>query len=103
MNWIEVTDENNLNLLPPIGEIVWIIYLSDYDDGPVVQLGGRDFLASPEEGWNWGVLDGNCFAKNWEPKLYGLEFDDDYRVTHWAKLEWPEVTPQMIARTKRER
>ena len=36
------------------------------------------------------VLDTAWFARNWEPKLYGIEADDDYRVTHWAEIEWPD-------------
>lgn len=88
MKWIKVNDDD-ASTLPPIDEIVWIIYLSGYDDGQIMQLGGR---ATAEDGWLWGVLDSPEFARNWEPKLYGLLLDDDYRVTHWAKLEWPEST-----------
>jgi hypothetical protein len=86
MNWIKVNDDDH-STLPPMGQVVWIVYTSGYDGGPVMELGGRD---DDGEGWLWGVLDSHGFARNWEPKLYGLEFNDDYNVTHWAALQWPE-------------
>lgn len=89
--WHRVNGDDE-DTLPPIDKIVWIIYLSGYDDGPVIQLGGRtleDMVDDDTYGWSWGVLDSSEFAKNWEPKLYGIEVDDDYRVTHWAELVWP--------------
>lgn len=88
MNWIKVNDKDE-STLPPLDKIVWIIWLSGYDDGPVIQLGGRGDFG---DGWMWGVLENGRagFARNWEPKLYGIEADDDYRVTHWAEIEWPE-------------
>lgn len=87
MNWVKVNNEDN-STLPPLEKIVWIIYTSGYDGGPVIQLGGRGDFGS--EGWLWGVLDSPEFARGWEPKLYGIEADDDYNVTHWAEIEWPE-------------
>lgn len=85
-----VVDNDDESTLPPIDQVVWIIYLSGYDDGPVIQLGGRTLVDDLDTyGWDWGTLDGDSFAKNWEPKLYGIDVDDDYRVTHWAALEWP--------------
>jgi hypothetical protein len=92
MNWIKV-DGDDSTTLPPIGEIVWLCYRSGYDGGPVVQLGGRDYVEQVDDdswAWSWGTLDTAYFARNWEKKLYGLEMDDDYDVTHWAALEWPE-------------
>lgn len=87
MNWIKVNNED-ASTLPALDKIVWMVYLSDYNDGQIVQLGGRgDFGA---EGWMWGRCDSDYFARDWEPKLYGIEADDDYRVTHWAEIEWPE-------------
>lgn len=87
MNWIKVNKQDS-STLPPLDKIVWIVYTSDYDNGPIIQLGGRGDFG--EEGWLWGRCDSDYFARNWEPKLYGIEADDDYNVTHWAEIEWPE-------------
>lgn len=83
MNWIKVKDDDE-STLPPLEKVVWIVYPSGYDGGPVIQLGGRGDFGS--EGWIWGVLDSPEFARNWEPKLYGIEVNDDYNVTHWVRL-----------------
>lgn len=83
MKWVKVSES-----LPPLDKIVWIVYPSDYNGSQVIQMGGRGDYGS--EGWLWGVLDTDYFVRDWEPKLYGIEADDDYRVTHWAEIEWPE-------------
>lgn len=85
MDWIKVNDKDE-STLPPLDKIVHLVYLSDYNDAQVIQLGGRTL---GEDGWLWGVLDSSYFVRDWEPKLYGLEIDDDYRVTYWAEIEWP--------------
>jgi hypothetical protein len=92
MNWTKVNN-NDPSTLPPLEQVVWIIYTSGYDGGPVVQLGGRadvGYVDNDHGNWSWGVLDSAEFARSWEPKLYRFEVDDDYNVTHWAALEWPE-------------
>lgn len=95
MKWIKVDqDASDGPTLPPLDQIVWIVYRSDYDGGQVVQLGGR---AMAEDGWLWGVLDSPEFARNWEPRLYGIEMDDDYNVTHWAGIEWPVTAESQTA------
>lgn len=89
MNWIKVNDDDPATL-PPMEEVVWIVFPSGYDGGPVVQLGGR---GSVDDGdryyWTWGTLDTAYFARSWEKKLYDFE-EDDIKVTHWAKIEWPD-------------
>lgn len=87
MNWTTVNDKDE-STLPPLGKIVFIVYLSDYDSGQVIQLGGRGDFGG--EGWMWGRCDSDYFCRNWEPKLYAIEADEDYHVTHWAEIEWPE-------------
>jgi len=87
MKWIKVAD-GDATTLPLLEKVVFICYRSGYDGAPVIQLGGRGDFG--EEGWMWGALDTPYFVRNWEPKLYGFEADDDYDVTHWAEIEWPE-------------
>jgi hypothetical protein len=92
VNWIKVNNDDH-STLPPMGQVVWIIYTSGYDGGPVVQLGGRgecEAIDDDTTGWMWGALDSKGFARSWEPKLYDIEIDDDYNVTYWAALQWPE-------------
>lgn len=92
MNWIKVNDDDN-STLPPMGQIVWIIYGNRYDGGLVVRLGGRGEVEAIDDdttGWMWGVLDTPYFARNWKPTTYDIEVDGEYDVTHWAALEWPE-------------
>lgn len=86
-------NDNDESTLPPMDKVVWIYYPSGYDGGSIVQLGGRTEDGDGERlGWGWGVLDSSYLGRNWEPKLCGLEIDDDYDVTHWAEIEWPATT-----------
>lgn len=87
MNWIKVNNKDT-STLPPLDKIVWIVYRSGFDDGPIIQLGGRGDYG--EEGWIWGHLDTDYFARNWDSKVCSIEADDDYDVTYWAEIEWPE-------------
>lgn len=89
MNWIKVVDDDS-STLPPIEQVVWIVFPNGFDGGPVVQLGGRAEVQDGESYyWTWGTLDMAYFCRNWEPKVYDFE-EDDIHVTHWAALEWPE-------------
>jgi len=87
MNWTKVNSDDP-STLPPLEQVVFVCYRSGYNGAPVVQLGGRGDFG--EEGWMWGMLDTAYFVKDWEPKLYGFEANDDYDVTHWAPIQWPE-------------
>jgi hypothetical protein len=92
MKWIKVNNVDQ-STLPPLEHVVWLCYPNSFDNGPVIQLGGRTdvgYIDSDNGNWSWGVLDTAYFARNWEPKLYRLEIDDDYDVSHWAEIEWPE-------------
>lgn len=88
MSWIKVEPNpfDNDGPLPPIEQVVHIIYLSDYDDSPVMAFGGR---VDGEEGWLWAINDNaSGYGKN--DTINDLTADDEYRVTHWAALEWPD-------------
>lgn len=90
MNWHKVEPNSADNdahpeTLPPLDTVVWIIYLSDFDDVPVLAFGGR---SDGGEGWLWGVDRSGPYPKGGEAEI---ECDDDYRVTHWAEIEWPEA------------
>lgn len=83
INWIPVEQA-----LPELNEIVLVSYPSGYDGAPIINFGCRD---DGGEGWcwsaggRWGVrLDQ---AASWN----GIETDDDYKVTHWARIESPYV------------
>lgn len=90
MKWVKVKDDDSTTL-PPMEQVVWIVYTSDYDGGPVIQLGGRGEINDGENYyWTWGTLDTAYFARNWEKKLYDFE-EGDLNVTHWAEIEWPEA------------
>lgn len=86
MNWIKVNDKDK-STLPPLDKIVWIVYTSGFDGGPIIALGGRGDFG---EGWMWGHLDTSYYARNWKQGLFSIEGDDDYPVTHWAEIEWPK-------------
>lgn len=49
MNWIKVDDEDTTTL-PPLDKVVWLVYLSDYDDGQVIEMGGRVMGEDGEDG-----------------------------------------------------
>lgn len=104
LQWVEVNDSDDATL-PPIDKIVLLIYLSDYNDGQVIELGGRtltEWIDDETRGWEWGVLDSKFYVKDWEAKLYGLEVDDDYRVTHWSDIGWPAANaPEREAETQK--
>lgn len=90
MNWIKVEPNPSDNdahpeLLPPLEKVVYVIYVNEPDSPPVIALGGR---VDGEEGWLWAINDS---AYGYEKGDYDdLAADDDYRVTHWAEIEWPE-------------
>lgn len=90
MNWHKVepnpadNDGNEANL-PPLDKTVLVIHLSDGDDKPIMAFGGR---SDGGEGWLWGVEPFNCIGAGFEAEIV---CDDEYRVTHWAEIEWPEV------------
>jgi hypothetical protein len=84
VNWIKVNDQDS-ETLPPMDHVVHVIYLSDYDDGQVIALGGR---VDDSEGWLWALNDNiNGFGR--DDKQNDLTADDEYRVTHWAEIKWP--------------
>lgn len=85
MNWIKVNNEDAFTL-PPLEKVVAIIYLNDYDDSQIFALGGR---TDDGEGWLWAV-NSNAYGYSKNEKYNDLTADDDYRVTHWAEIKWPE-------------
>lgn len=85
MNWIKVNDEDE-STLPPMEKVVHIIYLSDNDDSQVIALGGR---TDDTEGWLWAINE-NGYGYQKHESYNDLTADDDYRVTYWAEIEWPE-------------
>lgn len=91
MNWIKVEpnpSDNNARPenLPPLEQVVHVIYLSGYDNSPVMALGGR---VDGGEGWLWAIND-NASGYGRNDRINDLTADDEYQVTHWAALEWPE-------------
>ena len=84
MNWIKVNYEDT-STLPPLEKVVPIIFLSNADDRQVFALGGR---VDDGEGWLWAVNNFPSHGKG--DTCHDLSTDDDYRVTHWAEIEWPE-------------
>jgi hypothetical protein len=89
MNWIKVepnpTDNVDPRQLPPLNKVVWVIHLAD-DDTEIVAFGGR---VDEGEGWLWAI-DDNRSGYRRDSQFNDLTTDDDYRVTHWAEIEWPE-------------
>lgn len=89
MNWIKVepnpSDNKHLERLPPLDKVVLVIYL-DYDDTEVIAFGGR---IDNGEDWLWAI-DDNRGGVHRGDQFNDLTADDDYRVTHWAEIEWPE-------------
>lgn len=91
MNWIKVApnpadNDAHSELLPPLNKVVHVIYLSSYDDSPIITLGGR---VEGEDGWLWAITE-NEWGYGKDDELNDLIADDEYRVTHWAEIEWPE-------------
>lgn len=90
MNWIKVEpnpadNDAHPERLPPLEKVVWVIYV-DYDDAEVVALGGR---VDDGEGWLWALNDNRSGVRK-DDNYNDLAADDDYRVTYWAEIEWPE-------------
>lgn len=90
MNWHKVEpnpadNDSKPETLPPLDKVVWVIYLSDFDDAPVMAFGGR---VDDGEGWLWALDEVYGFRadQTWNT----LIADDEYRVTQWAEIEWPE-------------
>lgn len=84
MNWIKVNDRDETTL-PPLEKVVAVIWLSGYDDSQVFALGGR----VTEDGvWLWALNQSSDLHRI--SPVAELVADDDYRVTHWAEIEWPE-------------
>lgn len=84
MNWIKVNNEDE-STLPPLEKVVAIIYLSDNDNGQIFALGGR---VDDGNGPLWAINDFIGYRRN--STSDDLLTDDDYHVTHWAEIEWPE-------------
>lgn len=89
MNWRKVhpnpaDNDAHPERLPPPDTVVWIVYLSDHDNKPLIAFGGR---SDGGEGWLWGVDRSGCYGQGFDAEI---ECDDEYRVTHWAEIEWPE-------------
>jgi len=78
-------NDDKPDTMPPPDHTVLVIYLSDYDDKPLIAFGGRSD-AGEGEGWLWGIEPSNHFLKDGEAEIV---CDDEYRVTHWAEIEWP--------------
>lgn len=90
MEWISVKpnpadNDDHPETLPPLDTVVWIIYLSDYNDEPVMSFGGR---SDGGEGWLWGRDYSGHHSPSWEAEI---ECDDEYRVIYWAEIEWPNT------------
>lgn len=89
MNWIKVEpnpadNDAHPELLPPIEKVVFVVYLND-DGAQLVSLGGR---VDGEDGWLWALNEyGSRLRGDIECDLIA---DDEYLVTHWAEIEWPE-------------
>jgi hypothetical protein len=90
MNWIKVgpnpaDNDAHPERLPPLDKVVWIIFVNRYNDERVFALGGRSDVG---DGWVWCVNDSRFYTKDQQHS--DLIDDDDYIVTHWAGIEWPE-------------
>lgn len=89
MNWIKVEPnpiDNDVHpeRLPAMEKVVHVIYVEGKDQA--VALGGR--VDSGEGlGWLWAI---NDVSQHWKSSEGYLVADDDYHVTHWAEIEWPE-------------
>lgn len=90
MNWIKVEpnpadNDAHPGRLPPLEKLVHVIYKDGGDQA--IALGGR---VDGEEGWLWAI---NDMPQYWRSDSEGyLVADNEYRVTHWAEIEWPEET-----------
>lgn len=84
MNWIKVNNEDE-SALPPLEKVVAIIFVNDYNYKQVFALGGRGDVG---EGWAWVINDSRSYTK--DQQYSELVDDDDYHVTHWAEIQWPE-------------
>lgn len=87
MNWIKVEpnpadNDAHPERLPPLEHIVHVIYEDGSDKA--IALGGR---VDGEDGWLWAIYD---VPQHWRSSESYLVADDEYRVTHWAEIEWPE-------------
>lgn len=90
MNWTKVhpnpaDNDTHPERLPALDKVVLVVYLTDYDE-QVITLGGR---VHDGEGWLWAIYD-TVYGYERGSMYDGLVADDDYRVTHWAEIEWPE-------------
>lgn len=90
MNWIKVEpnpadNDAHPERLPPLDTVVAVIWLSNYDDSQVFALGGR---VNDGDGWLWALSDLSELHRT--SPVTELIADDDYRVTHWAEIQWPE-------------
>lgn len=85
MNWIKVNNEDE-STLPPLEKVVTIVYLNNYDDGNIFALGGR---TDDGEGWLWATLNDTRGYRR-DHKHVDFIVEDDYRVTYWAEIQWPE-------------
>lgn len=84
MNWIKVNNEDEATL-PPLEKVVWVIFVNEYNNKQVFALGGR---SDDGEGWLWAINDSRSYTR--DQRHSDLVDDADYRVTHWAEIEWPE-------------
>lgn len=90
MKWVKVEPnpaDNNLHpeRLPPLDKVVWVVYV-DYDTAQVITFGGR---VDDGDGWLWAIDDNRGGYKQ-DCEFNDLTTDDDYHVTRWAEIEWPE-------------
>lgn len=87
--WHEVNPNPGENmddaLLPLLDKTVLVVYLSNYDDKPIMAFGGR---SDDGEGWLWGIEPSNCCGQDFEAEIV---CDDEYRVTHWTEIPWPAL------------
>ena len=92
MNWIKVEpnpadNDAHPELLPPLDKVVHVIFKPNeqgYDHCRLITLGGR---VDGEDGWLWALHDSEVYERGSEGYLTA---DDEYLVTHWAEIEWPE-------------
>ena len=87
MNWIKAEpnpadNDSHSERLPPLEKVVHVIYVEGNDQA--IALGGR---VDGEDGWLWAV---NDISQHWRSSEGYLVADDEYKVTHWAEIEWPD-------------
>lgn len=92
MNWIKVEpnpadNDAHPERLPPLEKVVWVVY-EDYDGTSVMTFGGRTD-SGENMGWLWAIDDNRSGVRK-DDHHNDLTADDDYRVTYWAGIEWPE-------------